>query len=83
MDTKYIIFDFSEVDKINFNEVLETNINTLRVSNTDKTFVKYNGDIPQSVISLSTKSEEYTYTQIIDILTTQDWVYNVTGSLNN
>jgi hypothetical protein len=83
MDTKYIIFDFSEVDKINFNEVLETNIDTLRVSNTDKTFVKYVGDIPPSVMSLDTKSEEYNNEEMLNILIQQNWVCNLSGSLNS
>jgi hypothetical protein len=82
MDTKYRIFDLSEVDKINFNEVLESSIDTLRVSNTDKTFVKYVGEIPLSVQSLETKSEEYNNQQILDILSTEDWLI-VSGSLIN
>jgi hypothetical protein len=81
MDIKYRIFDLSESDKINFNEVLESNIDTLRVSNTDKTFVKYAGEIPASVESLETKSEEYNNQQILDILSTEDWIINVSGSL--
>jgi hypothetical protein len=80
MDTKYIMFDLSEVDKINFNEVLESSIDTLRVSNTDKTFVKYVGNIPTSVQSLETKSEEYNKQQILDILSTEEWLI-VSGSL--
>lgn len=80
MATKYVIFDLSEVDKINFNEVLETSIDTLRLSNTDKTFVKYNGVIPTSVQSLQTKSEEYNKQEILDILSTEDWL-TVSGSL--
>ena len=80
MDTKYRIFDLSEVDKINFNEVLESSIDTLRVSNTDKTFVKYVGNIPTSVQSLETKSDEYNKQQILDILSTEEWLI-VSGSL--
>lgn len=80
MDTKYIMFDLSEVDKINFNEVLESSIDTLRVSNTDKTFVKYVGETPLSVQSLETKSEEYNKQQILDILSTEEWLI-VSGSL--
>lgn len=81
MDIKYRIFDLSESDKINFNEVLESSVDTLRVSNTDKTFVKYVGEIPASVESLKTKSEEYNNQQILDILSTEDWIINVSGSL--
>jgi hypothetical protein len=80
MDTKYIMFDLSEAGKINFNEVMETSVDTLRVSNTDKTFVKYVGDIPASVQSLETKSEEYNKQEILDILSTEDWLI-VSGSI--
>lgn len=80
MDTKYRIFDLSEVDKINFNEVLESSIDTLRVSNTDKTFVKYVGETPSSIQSLETKSVEYNNQQILDILSTEDWLI-VSGSI--
>jgi len=82
MDTKYVIFDLSEADKINFDEVLESGINTLRVSNTDNTFVKYIGEIPTSIQSLETKSEEYNKQEILDILLTEDWLI-VSGSLIN
>jgi hypothetical protein len=83
MDTKYRIFDLSEVDKINFNEVLESSVDTLRVSNTDKTFVKYVGETPSSVQSLETKSVEYNNQEILDILLTEDWISNISGSLIN
>ena len=82
MDTKYRIFDLSEVDKINFNEVLESSIDSLRVSNTDKTFVKYVGETPASVQSLETKSEEYNNQQILDILSTEDWLIVSGSSIN-
>ena len=82
MDIKYRIFDLSEADKINFNEVFETSIDTLRVSNSDKTFVKYIGDTPNSVQTLETKSLEYNKQEISDILLTQDWLI-VSGSIIN
>jgi hypothetical protein len=82
MDIKYRIFDLSEADKINFNEVFESSIDTLRGSNTDKTFVKYIGNTPNSVQTLETKSEEYNKQEISDILLTQDWLI-VSGSIIN
>ena len=40
-ELKYVIFDVSEVWKIDFDEVMETSIDTLRKSNDEtKTFVK-------------------------------------------
>ena len=71
---RFVIFDCSEIEKINFNEVHETSAETLRknVAGT-KTFVKYDMPQPASVASLTTKSPEYTYHQILDILTGSEW----------
>ncbi len=77
IDLKYVIFDFSEADKINFNEVKEDSIDTLRKSvDGTKTFVKYVGEMPQSVIELISKSTEYNNFQILEILRTEEWTEN-------
>lgn len=77
VDLKYVIFDFSEADKINFNEVKEDSIDTLRKSvDGTKTFVKYVGEMPQSVIELISKSTEYNNFQILEILRTEEWTEN-------
>ena len=73
MATKYVIFDLSELDKINFEEVFEESEYTLRVSNDYKSFIKYNGDMPPSIQSLTTKSVEYTINEILDILNQNEW----------
>ena len=70
----YVIFATSEVDTIDFNEVLETSAETLRVSiDGTKTFVKFNGTMPTSVSSLTTKEGPYTHEEILAILTTEEW----------
>lgn len=75
VELKYVIFDFDEVYKIDFNEVRETSISTLRKSvDGTKTFVKYSDEMPSSVNNLSTKSKEYTHSEIIDILSTIEWL---------
>lgn len=77
VDLKYVIFDFSEVDKINFNEVKEDSIETLRKSiDGIKTFVKYDGSIPESVNNLLTKSREYYNFEFLEILATEEWTNN-------
>jgi len=75
LDTrKYVIFDTSELDKIDFNEVLETSQSTLRFSvNGLKTFVKYEGDMPSSISQLNSKSIEYSHSEILAILATEEW----------
>ena len=38
-----------------------------------KTFVKYDMPMPSSVASLTSKSQEYTYDEILNILATPEW----------
>ena len=72
---KFMIFNVSELPNINFDEVLETSIDTVRKSvDETKTLVKWDGDeIPQSVQSLQTKEGPYTYDEILQILSTPEW----------
>ena len=72
---EYMIFNVSELNAIDFNQVLETSIETIRKSvDGTKTFVKWNGDVvPSSVEALTTKEGGYTYDEIIQILGTAEW----------
>jgi hypothetical protein len=72
---EFMIFNVSELDKIDFTQVLETSIDTVRKSvDETKTFVKWNGDIvPSSVDSLTTKEGPYNYDEILAILSTPEW----------
>ena len=71
---EFMIFNVSELQDINFTEVLETSIDTVRKSvNGEKTFVKWNGIIPECVTNLVTKEGPYTYDEIILILNTPEW----------
>lgn len=86
MDIKYITFNLSEVDKINFDEIFENSSDTLRVSKTNLTFVHYAGDMPTSIQSLNTKSQEYTIHEILILLDNSDWIIyeeGITGTTNN
>ena len=84
MDSKqYIIFATSELNKINFEEVYETSADYVRRSlNGLKTFVKYTGDMPSSVASLTTKEGPYTHNQIIQILESPEW-FQIPSYLQN
>ena len=75
----FMIFSTSETGSIDFNEVLETSAETLRLSvNGLKTFVKWDGEtIPTSVSSLTTKEGPYTYEEISIILQTSQWVEDI------
>jgi hypothetical protein len=72
---EFMIFNVSELDTINFNEVLETSADTVRKSvDQTKTFVKWDGvTIPPSVEALTTKEGPYTYEEILAILATPEW----------
>ena len=72
---KYVIFNVSELDKINFNQVFETSIETVRKSvDGTLTFVKYKDEeMPSSVASLNSKQEPYSYVEILEILSTVEW----------
>lgn len=71
-----MILNVSEVDLINFDEVLQTSRNTLRKSvDGSKIFVKWIGeDVPSSVQNLQTKQGPYTHAEFLDILKTNEWV---------
>ena len=75
---QFMIFNVSELELIDFSQVLETSIDTVRKSiDETKTFVKWDGNtIPSSVDSLTTKEGPYTYTEIIDILNGPEWTSN-------
>jgi hypothetical protein len=72
---EFMIFNVSELDTINFNEVLETSIDTVRKSvDETKTFVKWEGaTVPPSIEALTTKQGPYTYIEILSILSTSEW----------
>lgn len=70
MSKKYVIIETSEVDSVNFNEVIETEAQYLRYSiDGNKTFVKYEGDQP----SFLSGKQEYTHSEILAILATDEW----------
>ncbi len=70
----YVIFDVSELNKINFNEIFNNEDEELRYSiDGSKTFIKFRGQIPLCVQNLETKSEIYSSDEINDILHTQEW----------
>ena len=104
---RWVIFDTSETGSIDFSQVMETSVNTLRLNNSgSQTFVKWNriaaveevlyadddddipvdksiGDVriaatasidtPACVLSLSTKSQEYTHSEILNVLSGSEW----------
>jgi len=71
---EFMIFNVSELPQINFTQVLETSAETVRKSvDGTKTFVKWDGAMPQCVIDLTTSEGPYTYEEILVILATPEW----------
>ena len=70
----FAIFSTTEIDKIDFLQVLETSADTLRKSvDETKSFVKWDGEQPEFVSELTTLEGPYTYSEILDILSTPEW----------
>ena len=73
-DREFMIFNVSELNTIDFTQVEETSIDTVRKSiDGAKTFVKWDGTTPDCVNNLTTKEGPYTYEEILTILATPEW----------
>lgn len=75
----FIIFNVSEINEINFDEVLELSSQWLRKSlDGTKTLVKWDGNItPNCVQTLTTSEGPYNYNEIDIIVSTPEWTdYN-------
>jgi hypothetical protein len=72
---KFMIFAVIELPMIDFTQVCESSIETVRRSvDGTKTFVKWDSEgIPSSVDSLTTKEGPYTYEEILNILSGPEW----------
>jgi hypothetical protein len=74
---RYMIIDLSEIGSVDFNQIIQKNIDYLRVSLDGLlTVVKWDGETPSSVSSLSTKQGPYTHDEIITIMGNSDWTSN-------
>jgi hypothetical protein len=81
-DRRFVIFNVTELNKIDFNQVFEDSSSTVRKSvDETKTLIKYDMPQPSSVVSLTSKSQEYTYDEILNILATPEWASPMTSSL--
>jgi hypothetical protein len=71
---EFMIFSVTELDQIDFTQVCETSAETVRKSVDGlKTFVKWDGPIPDCVANLTTKEGPYTYEEILVILAGPEW----------
>ena len=71
---QFMIFNVLELPNIDFTQVLETSEETVRKSvDETKTFVKWDGEMPSCVTTLTTKEGPYTYEEILTIMFTPEW----------
>jgi hypothetical protein len=71
---QYVIFSVSELDQIDFSQVLETSAETVRRSvDGTLTFVKWAGKVPDCVVNLTTKGAYLTHNEILSILSIPEW----------
>jgi hypothetical protein len=69
MSRTYVIINTSELSSVDFNQVMESS-DSLRYSvDGTKTFVKYENGQP----SFLSGKTEYTHSEILDILATDEW----------
>lgn len=72
---QYTIINATEIEKIDFDQVLETSAETLRLSvDGTKTFFKYDGTSPTFIVELATAEGSYAHTQMLEILANEEWV---------
>lgn len=73
-ERNFIIFPVTELGKVNFNEVLETSAETVRLSvDGTKTFVKWDNEQPAFISSLENAEGPYTYEEMLVILGNAEW----------
>lgn len=73
-DRNFLIFPVTELPKVDFSQVCESSIDTIRKSIlSDKTFVKWDGEVPAFVAEIESAEGPYTYEEILEILATEEW----------
>ncbi len=77
---RWIFLPASEVNNINFDQVIESNEEGLRYSlDGNTTFVKYEGDRPDCydlALPLNEGQKEFNYTEVLSFLDNDDWTAN-------
>ena len=71
MSRTYVIIDSDEVSSVDFSQVEETSADTIRYSvDNSQTFVKFDSDSTPSFLDGKT---QYTHTEILNVLATDEW----------
>lgn len=72
---KYVVFDYSEADKIDFTQVNEISKDTLTISvDGTKTLVKwFTDETPECISALNSKSVIYNIEDILNLISSPEW----------
>ena len=76
MEKIYVIYESTNIEKINFDQVIESNQNTLRYSiDGNKVILKFEGETPEFLKGL----KQYTQDEMINIINDpkNGWIYNI------
>ena len=74
MARTYLVIQASDLDSVDFSQVCETSVETVRLSvDTTKTFIKWDSAQPSFVSSLTNTEGPYTKEEISAILATDAW----------
>jgi len=80
MSVKYVIIGTDEVENVDFSQVMQDSVQTLRISEDGNlTFVKFKGETP----SFLEGKTQYTHTEIMAILEDANGVWFVTEAEEN
>jgi hypothetical protein len=72
--TNYVIFATAELDKIDFTQVQQTSADTCRRSvDGAKTLVKWYGDMPSCITTLTSKGAVMSQEEILSVMATAEW----------
>tara|TARA_Y100000593_G_C4096998_1_gene231302 strand:- start:182 stop:406 length:225 start_codon:yes stop_codon:yes gene_type:complete len=67
---KYVIYNIENVDTIDFAQIFEDGVDTLRLSvNGEKTVLKFEGETPDFLVGLS----QYNHSEMLEIMKTDEW----------
>jgi len=70
---KYVIFEITNIDLVDFTKVKETSRDTLRLSlDGTKCVLKFEGETPEFLVGL----QQYNYEEILVIMYSSEWTNN-------
>lgn len=73
-DRKYVIINASDINRIDFTQITETSISTIRYRlDGIEVVLKYEGSMPLTISSLTPRPQEYTHGEIIPIMKSAEW----------